>query len=147
MTDGKHSRVIVYIDGGARGNPGPAGAGVVIRSADDGTALYKGGLFLGRATNNVAEYSGMLAGLAAAEKLGAEEVRIVSDSQLMIRQMTGEYRDKNEGLKPLYRKACRLAETFQTCTFQHVPREQNAQADRLVNMAIDQGRNVADAAK
>ena len=89
----------------------------------------------------------MLAGLAAAEKLGAEEVRIVSDSQLMIRQMTGEYRVKNEGLKPLYRKACRLAETFQTCTFQHVPREQNAQADRLVNMAIDQGRNVADAAK
>jgi len=147
MTDPKPFRVTVYIDGGARGNPGPAGAGVFVRGADDGEALYEGGLFLGRATNNVAEYSGLLAGLEAAVALGAEEVEVVSDSQLLVRQMTGEYRVKNEGLKPLYRKACRLAERFRTCAFRHVRREQNTYADRLVNLAIDQRRNVADAAK
>lgn len=144
--DPKLLRLTVHIDGGARGNPGPAGAGVVIRSADDGKLLHRAGLFLGRTTNNVAEYSGMLAGLEAAARLGAAEVEVVSDSQLMIRQMTGEYRVRNERLKRLHRKACRLAGKFQACTFRHVPRKDNTQADRLVNRAIDLEQNVADAA-
>ena len=146
MMDRKHFSVTVNIDGGARGNPGPAGAGVVIRTDDDQTAIYEGGLFLGRATNNVAEYSGMLAGLEQAHRLGATRVRVVSDSQLMVRQMNGVYRVKNAGLLPLYEKARRLAGRFEQCAFEFVRREQNTEADRLVNLAIDQMRNVEDAA-
>ena len=140
-------RVTVYVDGGARGNPGPAGAGVHIVDADGGDVLYRGGIFIGHATNNVAEYRGMLHGLETAEKLGADEVELIADSQLIVRQMTGHYRVRNPGLKPLYEAACELAGNFQECTFQHVRREQNIHADQLVNMAIDQKKNVGDAAK
>ncbi len=138
-------RVTVNIDGGARGNPGPAGAGVVIQA--DETVLYRGGLFIGHATNNVAEYSGMIAGLEQADRLGASHVRIVSDSQLMVRQMTGLYRVKNEGLKPLYQKARKLAGRFEECTFEFVRREHNIEADRLVNLAIDQEQDVEEPVK
>ena len=139
-------RVRIYIDGGARGNPGPAGAGVVIvDAADDGT-LYEGGLFLGHATNNVAEYNGMLHGLKVAADLQAGEVEIVSDSELLVRQMNGQYRVKNAGLQPLYRRAQELAARFGKCSFRHVRREQNTRADALVNQAIDQKRNVEVAA-
>jgi ribonuclease HI len=137
--------VTIHIDGGSRGNPGPAGAGVVLKD-DGGAMLYQGGLFIGRATNNVAEYSGLIAGLKAAAELKASKVRVVSDSELLVRQMNGQYRVKNEGLKPLFEQAKRLAEQFSRCEFQHVRRELNKEADHLVNQAIDARRNVEDAA-
>ena len=107
--------VVIHIDGGSRGNPGPAGAGVAIRDKADNSILYKGGVFLGNATNNVAEYSGLLAGLNAARDLNADRVELFSDSQLLVRQMTGEYRVKNAGLKPLHRRATDLADGFDIC--------------------------------
>jgi ribonuclease HI len=133
--------VTVFIDGGSRGNPGPAAAGVVV-TANDGRVLHEAGLYLGRATNNVAEYRGLLAGLAAAAALGATRVAVVSDSELLVRQMTGEYRVKNPGLRPLYERACRLADAFTACTFRHVRREQNLRADELVNQALDRRGHV-----
>jgi ribonuclease HI len=141
MSD-KPLRVIVHIDGGARGNPGPAAAGVVVTCADGGEVLHEAGFFLGRATNNVAEYRGLLEGLRLAGELRAEEVQVVSDSQLLVFQMTGQYRVKNEGLKPLHREANELAAQFRKCSYRHVPREENVLADRLVNQAINQQRNV-----
>jgi len=135
--------VTVHIDGGARGNPGPAGAGVVVRS-DDGVVLHEAGLYIGHATNNVAEYSALLAGLEAAARLGADQVEVFSDSKLLVRQMNGQYRVKNEGLRPLYEKALDLAGGFSRCTYRHVPREHNKDADKLVNKAIDARRDVGD---
>ncbi len=140
-------RVVVHIDGGARGNPGPAGAGVVVTDADDGQALYEGGIYIGRATNNVAEYRGLLEGLKVAAALGAAEVEVVSDSQLLVRQMTGQYRVRNAGLQPLFRQARELAEGVERCRFRHVRREENTRADALVNRAIDARRNVESAAE
>jgi len=133
--------VTVNIDGGARGNPGPAGAGVVIRTQDR-QIIHEAGLYLGEATNNVAEYSALLAGLERAAKLGATDVDIISDSELLVRQMNGQYRVKNEGLKPLYEKAMSLSAKFHRCTFRHVRREFNRDADKLVNQAIDVKRDV-----
>ncbi|OQB86947.1 MAG: 14.7 kDa ribonuclease H-like protein [Planctomycetes bacterium ADurb.Bin126] len=129
-------KVVVHVDGGSRGNPGPAGAGIVV-SADDGTVLIERGIFIGHATNNVAEYRGLIGGLESAALLGASEVEIVSDSELMVRQMTGQYRVKNAGLQPLYDKACQLARQFARCRFRHVRREQNVQADKLANLAMN----------
>ena len=138
-------RVIVHIDGGARGNPGPAGAGVVIRAGDDGTVLHRGGYYLGHATNNVAEYRGLLIGLETARSLGADEVEVVSDSQLLVRQMTGEYRVRNEGLKPLFEEAGTLAAGLSRFAIRHVRREENTDADGLVKQATNLRRNVEDA--
>ena len=138
--------VVIYIDGGSRGNPGPAGAGIVIRDKADNSILYKGGIFLGKATNNVAEYSGLLAGLTAAGRLNAARVQLFSDSQLLVRQMTGEYRVKNAGLKPLHRRAVDLADGFDECTFHHIPREENTAADKLANLAMNAKTNILDAA-
>lgn len=139
--------VTLQIDGGARGNPGPAGAGVVIRDGADGTVLYKGGLFLGRATCNAAEYQALLAGLRAAKKLSASRVDVASDSELLVRQMRGEYRVKNAALCELYDRARRLCDGFDGCAFRHVSREENAAADKLANMAMNVKRNVLDAAE
>ena len=139
-------RVKVHVDGGARGNPGPAGAGVVIYDAADGQVIYEAGLFLGHATNNVAEYKGMLHGLEVARTLNAGEVEIVSDSELLVRQMIGQYKVKNAGLLPLYTKGKTLAAGFKMCSFRHVRREHNARADSLVNRAIDEKKNVEGAA-
>ena len=138
--------VRIHIDGGARGNPGPAGAGVVIQ-ADDGTSLFEGGYFLGRATNNVAEYTALLRALERAEALAAGEAEVFSDSELLVRQMTGQYRVRNAGLRPLYEEACRRAGRFKRVSFQHVRRERNTDADRLVNLAVEAKRNVEDAAQ
>jgi len=138
-------RVTVHIDGGARGNPGPAGAGVVVTDPDSKTVLREAGWFLGRATNNVAEYRALLAGLKAAAALGATEVEVLSDSELIVRQMNGQYRVRNAGLQPLYGSAQELAAGFKRCSFSHIRREHNRQADRLVNQAITQRRNVEDA--
>jgi len=139
--------VTIHIDGGSRGNPGPAGAGIVIRSRSDNAILYKGGVFLGRATNNVAEYSGLLAGLRAAERLDVSNVDVFSDSELLVRQLNGQYRVKNPGLKPLYRQALELSDGFESCTFTHIRREQNISADKLANLAISAETNVLDAAE
>ena len=135
-------KLTVHIDGGSRGNPGPAGAGVVGRAGDDGTVLIEKGRFLGNATNNVAEYRGLLAGLEAAATLGATDVEVYSDSELLVRQMNGQYRVKNAGLKPLYEEARRLASAFDRCACTHVRRERNTEADKLVNKALDRKRDV-----
>jgi ribonuclease HI len=139
---GRSLRVVLSIDGGARGNPGPAGAGFVLRAADDGTVLQEAGLFLGQTTNNVAEYRGLLAGLESAAKLGATQVEVLSDSELLVRQMTGLYRVRSENLKDLFEQARIFQTRFSKCTFRHIPREQNTAADRLVNRAINLRRNV-----
>ncbi len=138
-------KVIVYFDGGSRGNPGPAGAGTVIKSADDGTVLYEAGLFIGVATNNVAEYSALVHGLQAAEKLTATDVHVMGDSQLLVRQMLGEYRVKNAGLKPFYQNACALRGKFEKFSIEHVKRDLNTEADKMANMAMDLKRNCGDA--
>jgi len=146
MSKAEPLRVKVNIDGGARGNPGPAAAGVVIRSADDGTVLHEAGIFLGRATNNVAEYSSLVEALKAAARLGADEAEVLSDSELLVKQMSGDYRVRNDGLKPLFAQAQELAGGFKRFSLRHVNREQNKQADRLVRQAINLKRNIEDAA-
>jgi ribonuclease HI len=143
----KRIGVRIYIDGGARGNPGPAAAGIVIRSADDQTVLHEAGLFLGETTNNVAEYSALLAGLRAARRLGAVEAEVFSDSELLVRQMTGEYRVRNEGLQPLHAEAQGLTRAFERFGIRHVRRDDNKDADRLANLAMNRKANVEDAAE
>ena len=134
---GSLKRVQVFSDGAARGNPGPAGAGAVILD-QAGHVLARVGKFLGRQTNNVAEYEGLLVGLRRAQELGAREVDVRADSLLMIKQLEGDYRVKNEGLKPLFLEARRLLKQFDKVTLGHVPREQNALADEMSNRAIDE---------
>jgi probable phosphoglycerate mutase len=126
-----------YIDGGARGNPGPAGYGARIEAAD-GTLLEElyGGL--GIATNNIAEYNGLLAALRWAVAHGERSVHIRADSELLVKQMRGEYRDKNEGLKPLFLQACALIRQMGDVRFEHVRREFNKDADRLSNLGMDE---------
>ena len=138
-------KVYVYIDGGARGNPGQAGAGVVIHDADDNAVIFKGGYFLGETTNNVAEYQALLKALQLADKFGAQMVEIKSDSELLVRQMNGEYRVRNANLKTLFDQARDLMKRFKKCTFSHIPREENKTADKLVNQAINLKSNVEDA--
>jgi ribonuclease HI len=123
-------------DGGARGNPGPAAFAYVLE-ADDGTVLAAHGETIGVATNNVAEYRGLVAGLEKARELGLQNVDVVSDSELMVKQMRGEYRVKNEALRELSQRAGRLAREIGAVTYTAVRREQNQLADRLVNEALD----------
>jgi ribonuclease HI len=123
-------------DGGARGNPGPAAYGFVLE-AEDGEVLAAEGHAIGRATNNVAEYSGLVAGLRRAIELGVRDLELVSDSELMVKQMRGEYRVKNEALRGLYDEAGRLARELGTVEYRHVKRAHNELADRLVNEALD----------
>ena len=123
-------------DGGARGNPGPAAFAYVLE-ADDGTVLAAHGETIGVATNNVAEYRGLIAGLEKARELRVQEVEVVSDSELMVKQMRGEYRVKNEALRELSLRAGRLAREIGSVTYTAVRREHNELADRLVNEALD----------
>jgi ribonuclease HI len=123
-------------DGGARGNPGPAALGYVLE-ADDGTVLSAHGEAIGVATNNVAEYRALLAGLACAVELGIDELEVVSDSELLVKQMRGEYRVKNTALRELSIEAARLAGQIGRVTYTAVRREHNELADRLVNEALD----------
>ena len=126
----------LYTDGGARGNPGPAAYGYVLE-AEDGTVLAAHGEHIGSATNNVAEYSGLVAGLRKALELEVPEVEVVSDSELMVKQMRGEYRVKNEALRELFAEADRLARRVGIVEYRHVKRAHNEEADRLVNAALD----------
>ncbi|MEO0588676.1 MAG: ribonuclease HI family protein [Planctomycetota bacterium] len=135
MTDAI-DQVIIHVDGGARGNPGPAGAGVVIANPD-GTPLHEAGYFLGHATNNVAEYTGLLRALEVATTMNVKRVAVHSDSQLMVKQLNGEYRVKSPDLKPLYQQAAKLLDGFVASTITHVYRDKNQRADQLANLAMD----------
>jgi len=128
-------RVRLYTDGGARGNPGPAAFGYVLEV--DGTVLAAHGERIGVATNNVAEYRGLIAGLEKAVELALQEVEVISDSELLVKQMTGEYRVKNEALRELSLEASRLARQVGNVSYRAVRREHNELADRLVNEALD----------
>ncbi len=137
---GEHRRVVIEADGGSRGNPGPAAYGAVLRDADTGDVIAEDGTAIGVATNNVAEYSGLIAGLRMAEELApgaAVEVRL--DSKLVVEQMSGRWKIKHPDMRPLAMEAGRLAPTGTTYTW--VPREQNAHADRLANEALDGKRH------
>jgi ribonuclease HI len=123
-------------DGGARGNPGPAAYGYVLED-EDGNVLAAHGERIGIATNNVAEYSALIAGLEKAIELGLDEVEVVSDSELMVKQMRGEYRVKNEALQELWSRAGRLARQVGSVGYTAVRREHNKLADTLVNEALD----------
>ena len=131
-------RVIVFSDGAARGNPGPSGAGAVLTDATGRTVLARLGRFLGHQTNNVAEYQGLLLGLRHAQELKARDVEVRADSQLMIRQLGGQYAVKHAGLKPLHAEALRLLRGFETFSLKHIPREENGLADEMSNRAIDE---------
>ena len=126
----------LWTDGGARGNPGPAAYGYVLE-AEDGTVLAAHGEAIGIATNNVAEYSALIAGLEKAVEVGVNELEVVSDSELLVKQMKGEYKVKNEALRELAVRASRLARQVGRVRFTAVRREHNELADRLVNEALD----------
>ncbi|GAA4963714.1 bifunctional RNase H/acid phosphatase [Actinoplanes utahensis] len=130
-------RVIVEADGGSRGNPGPAGYGAVVLDAGTGEVLAERFDALGITTNNVAEYSGLIAGLAAAAELGAERVTVRMDSKLVVEQMSGRWQIKNAGLRPLAAEAAALVGKFAGVTFEWIPRERNKAADELANRAMD----------
>ena len=130
-------------DGGSRGNPGPAGIGVVIR-AKDGTPLVTVGRFLGTCTNNVAEYRALIAALEQAKKLGARKVIIRGDSELIVKQMRGEYRVKHPDMKALYDEAQHLIHQFDEAKIEHNLRHKNELADKLANLAMDRRRDVND---
>jgi ribonuclease HI len=133
-------KVVVHVDGGARGNPGPAAAAAVVSSAD-GDVLDEASEFLGVATNNVAEYRGLLLGLARAKALGADEVEVVNDSELVAKQVNGEYKVKHAAMRPLYGEAMEALRDFERWSIRSVPRAQNADADALVNQALDAARS------
>jgi len=128
--------VVIYVDGGSRGNPGPSGYGVVVTDVE-GTELETLHQFLGHHTNNFAEYSGLVAGLERAAAMGARQVEVRADSELMVRQMLGAYQVRSESLRPLFEEARRLARGFDHFTITHVRREKNRVADELANLAMD----------
>jgi ribonuclease HI len=129
-------KVVLHVDGGARGNPGPAAIGVVI-SDPDGEVLAELGETIGIASNNVAEYRGLLRGLERARALGATEVEVVNDSELVARQLTGAYKVKHPAMKPLHAEAIAALRGFDRWSIRTVPRADNARADALVNQALD----------
>ena len=129
------NRVTVNVDGGARGNPGPAAIGVVLRSGDE--ILVKVGERIGEATNNVAEYRALLRGIELARAHGAAELELIGDSELVVRQVEGRYKVKNAGMKGLYDEVVRALQNFDSWSIRHVRRAENADADRLVNEALD----------
>jgi ribonuclease HI len=132
-------KVIVHVDGGARGNPGPAAAAAVICS-EGGETLAEHAELLGRATNNVAEYRALLLGLAKARELGADEIEVIGDSELIAKQVQGRYKVKHEAMRPLYLQAMEALRGFREWSIRTVPRAQNSRADALVNAALDSAR-------
>lgn len=129
-------KLIVNVDGGARGNPGPAAIGVVVRHAS-GEVLEERGERIGTATNNVAEYRALLLGIGRAVELGATELELIGDSELIVRQVNGEYKVKDATLRELHGEVQRALRPFESWSIRHVRREQNAEADRLVNQVLD----------
>jgi ribonuclease HI len=130
---------VLWSDGAARGNPGPAGIGAVLKTPD-GEVLFSGSRYLGHTTNNVAEYEALLLGLRAARELGVEQLEVRADSELLIRQLKGEYRVRSPGLRPLFEQARGLISTFAGVKLVHIRRELNGEADRLANAGIDEKR-------
>lgn len=128
--------VKVYTDGASRGNPGKAGIGVIILD-DSGQILAKENEYIGIATNNVAEYKAVILGLQKAVEIGATKVKLFADSQLLVRQLSGEYRVRNEGLKPLFLEVKKLSQEFEEFEAIHIPREENKEADGLANQALN----------
>jgi len=129
--------LVLYVDGASRGNPGPAGIGIVIRDGDRGPVLKEISEYIGRATNNVAEYRGLLKALDEARALGGAAIEIHSDSNLLVNQLTGAYKVKSPDLAPLFLEAVKRLRTFGAWSARHVPRAHNAAADALANRAID----------
>jgi ribonuclease HI len=129
----------IYTDGGSRGNPGPAAYAYVIKRP--GQPDIEEMAYLGQSTNNIAEYTGLVKALEHAKELGGKNLIVNSDSELMVKQMSGQYKVKNEGLRPLYEQAAKLRKHFESVTIKHVYREQNAQADALCNEAMDNPRD------
>ena len=131
-------RATLYTDGGARGNPGPAAIGFVLAGIGSTPVLYKE--YIGKGTNNQAEYRALLSGISRAKKEGVQDLRCFLDSELVVKQVRGEYRVKNEDLKLLLVDIKKLLPDFRSITFEHVPRSKNAAADKLVNEALDAQR-------
>jgi ribonuclease HI len=136
QTAGEHSRLVIHVDGGSRGNPGPAAIGVVL-SDPDGTMVDELGERIGVATNNVAEYRALLRGVQHASELGAREVELINDSELVAKQLTGAYKVKHPSMQPLHAEAIAALNGFDSWRIRSVPRAQNARADALVNEALD----------
>ena len=130
------AKLTVNVDGGARGNPGPAAIGAIARDGE-GEVLTERGERIGRATNNVAEYRALLLGIELASELGASELELIGDSELIVRQVEGKYKVKNAGMKELHAEVKAALAPFERWSIRHVRREQNADADRLVNAALD----------
>jgi len=133
-------KAIVHVDGGARGNPGPAAAACVI-STPEGELLGEHAQLLGEVTNNVAEYRALLLGLERARELGVDDIEVVNDSELIAKQINGEYKVKHASMRPLYLQALAALREFERWRVRTVPRAQNAEADALVNAALDQARD------
>ncbi len=136
METTRHSVLTIYTDGVARGNPGEGGFGVVIKDAD-GSVIESVGGYIGITTNNIAEYTALLAALKTSLKYKASKVVVYSDSELMVRQLNGIYKVKNQGLLPLYKEAKDLTSRFLDFIIEHIPREKNKEADALANRAVD----------
>lgn len=132
-----YNKLQIYTDGGARGNPGPSGIGVVIWSGNELVGQYKA--FIGKATNNQAEYKAVILALEEAKKLSPTELEFFLDSELVVKQLNREYKVKDKDLAPLFVQVWNLSMGFKKVTFSHVPREKNKEADKLVNEAIDEG--------
>lgn len=128
---------IIHIDGGSRGNPGPAGVGVMLQWDDQDAPFHEAGYFLGEATNNFAEYQGLLKALDVAFAAEARTLEINSDSQLLVRQLLGQYRVKSPNIKPLYQQAVDSLKRFEQWNINHIYRDKNKRADQLANMAMD----------
>jgi ribonuclease HI len=135
--EGPRRKLVINVDGGARGNPGPAAIGVVV-SDSDGNVVDELAEPIGHATNNVAEYRALLRGIEWARGLGADELELVGDSELVARQLTGAYKVKHPSMKPLYEEAVAALRAFDRWSIRTVPREENARADALVNHALDE---------
>ncbi len=129
-------KAVLYTDGGARGNPGPAGFGALLFGEDGMLIAFTGG-YEAHATNNFAEYSALLMGLKLAQKKGVSDLECRLDSELVVKQIKGEYKIKDENIKNFYKKINDLLPDFKTISFKHVPREENQHADRMVNLILD----------
>ncbi len=132
----KYNKLIIFTDGGARGNPGPAGIGCIILD-EKGNAVAEISKYIGEATNNQAEYKALLAGLTKAKELGARELEIFLDSELVVKQLNREYRVKDKDLAPLFVQVYNISLEFKKIVFKHIFREKNELADKLVNLALD----------
>jgi ribonuclease HI len=137
MPDAREPEAVLFADGGSRGNPGPAASGAVLTDPS-GAVIEEDAAYLGVATNNVAEWTALLMGLKAALRHGVRRLAVRLDSELVVKQLRGEYRVKHAGLQPLHRQALALLRRFESVDVRHVPRKQNAAADRVVNRVLDQ---------